>query len=117
MRERMRDFSYDWAGLANAIKQARKGRGLSQQGLGKVIARSKSTISRLESCKQFSDIGTMLAVCWLLDINPLDHLYVGEEIKKTAAIWDDAAIAAGAVAEGLYEVADDGTVMLGGSVR
>ena len=111
------DFSFDYASLAVAIGKARRGRGVTQKGLAGQINRSVPTISKIENNKQWPEIGTLLGLLWLLDINPFDFVYVGEEFKKTAWLWQDRVAANGMPIADHYEVDDSGNVIMGASVR
>lgn len=111
------DFRMDYSQLALAIKEARRGRGITQKGLAGQINRSVPTISKIENNKQWPEIGTLLGLLWLLDINPFDFVYVGEEFKKTAWLWQDRVAANGMPIADHYEVDDSGNVTIGASVR
>lgn len=114
---RQYEFSFDYVGLAKTIKQARQGRGLSQKALAAKICRSVPTISKIENNKQWPEVGTLLGLLWLLDINPFDYLMVGEEFKKTMWLWQDKVAENGLPIEDNYEVDEMGNVTLGAGIH
>lgn len=78
------NFSYDAKTFAANCKQARKGRGLSQQQVATILSVSKSTISLWENDKGHPTIDNFLALCWLYDFHPVAFLVVknGEGLKS-----------------------------------
>jgi len=61
VKARMRD-------LGELIRAARQERGLTQQQLAERTGASRPTINRIESGKPNVIWGTVMTVCWLLDI-------------------------------------------------
>lgn len=68
---------------------ARRGRGLSQESLGKVIGKTRATISRYESLKCFPEVVDFLAICYYFDKQPMTYLIVGDDVQKTATMFDE----------------------------
>lgn len=82
------NFRFDHSAFAENIKQARRGRGLSQKSVAKILSVSKATISLWENDKAQPTIDNMLALCWLYEFSPVSFLIVKtEEAVKTQRMF------------------------------
>lgn len=82
-------YRFDYERWSSDMYNARRGRGVTQQTLGQVIGKTKATISRYESLKTFPEVVDFLAICFYFDWNPMEYLLVGDDVKKTAYMFDE----------------------------
>lgn len=82
------NFCLDQQNFAANIRAARKGRGISQAAVGKILGVSKPTISVWESAKGLPTIDHFLALCWLFEFQPISFLLINtEQAVKTARMF------------------------------
>lgn len=76
---RYENFFFSAQDFAANIREARKGRGLSQKQVSEILGVSVPTVSVWENNKGLPTIDHMLALCWLFEFNPIVFLVVRTE--------------------------------------
>lgn len=66
------------------MADCRKGRGLSQAALGKMLGKSKATVSRWETFRVCPTLDDFLMVCWEFNLDPLDYLWRSDTLRANS---------------------------------
>lgn len=90
MRAKKVGYEFGYADFAHAMKQARKGRGMTLKTVAQVLKKSQATISRYESAKVAPTLPDFLAICLYYDFKPFAFLFADKEVEKTIAMFDSA---------------------------
>lgn len=74
---------FNFARFAADIRNARRARGFTVRGMGKVVKLSAVQYNRWENMKSIPHVSDFLFVCWFFDLDPQRYFEPSHTIPKT----------------------------------
>lgn len=84
MDERNNDFDFDFTPIGQAIKKARKSRGMTREELAGIIGYAPRHIQSIENEGQYPSIELFIQLITMFDVSVDEYIFPNKEVKKSS---------------------------------
>lgn len=82
MDERNNNFDFDFTPIGQAIKKARKARGMTREQLSGIIGFAPRHIQAIENEGQYPSIELFIQLITMFDVSVDEYIFPNREVKK-----------------------------------